>query len=293
MISPANDPSSPPDGTPEHFKGAKVAVALESSFLGFFAHAGFINSLLDSGVRPAKISGSSSGALVASAFACGLEQDELKDFILDRKLQRAFREWGTLLRFPAVFAAHCAHGLIGGHRVVKHLRKTLPVQRIENTPNAELSIGVTNITRRERQLIREGDMAPFIVASCAAAPVISSQKIDGEFYLDGGFTDGAPFEQWLDDDEIDTIILHRIINDKTRSGKWSRASSIVACWQVLHHTVTEELTASRMARAEAAGKKVIVHETYTRAPGFIVSKQHSIDNYQCAYDTWKNSPSLT
>ncbi len=74
--------------------GGRVAVSLESSFLGFFAHAGFLNSLVDSGIRPSQISGASSGAMVASAYASGLEGDELKGFVLDRKLQRSFREWG-------------------------------------------------------------------------------------------------------------------------------------------------------------------------------------------------------
>lgn len=292
MIHPGHEPSgfSPsPSGLPV---GAKVAVALESSFLGFFAHAGFINSLLDSGIRPAKVSGSSSGALVAAAYACGLENERLKEFVLDRKLQRAFREWGTPLRCAAVFAAYCGHGIIGGKRAVKHLRRSLPVDNIENTPNAELAIGVTNVSRRERQLIRQGDLAAFIVASCAAAPVISSQKIDGEFYLDGGFTDGAPFEQWIDDDQIDTIILHRIVKDSAMDRRWNWATNIISCWHTMHHLVTEELTDTRLKRAEAAGKKVIVHETKTRAAGLIVSKQHSITNYQTAYDTWKNSPSL-
>ncbi|BDS07774.1 hypothetical protein NT6N_28140 [Oceaniferula spumae] len=272
---------------------AKVAVALESSFLGFFAHAGFINSLLDSGIRPLKVSGSSSGALVASAYASGLEHEALKEFVLDRKLQRAFREWRILLRGPAVFGAYLGHGIIAGHRAVAHLRRTLPVDRIEKTRNAHLGIGVTNVTRQERQLIHEGDLASFIVASCAAAPIISSQEIDGEYYLDGGFTDGAPFEQWIHDDEIDIIIIHRIICNPPRVKKWSRFTNFISCWSALHNVVTNELNQVRREKAEAAGKKVIVHETATRSPGLIVSKQHSIDNYQTAYDTWKNSPSIT
>ena len=273
--------------------GNNVAVALESSFLGFFAHAGFINSLLDSGIKPVKISGSSSGALIAAAYASGLENDALKDFVLDRRLQRSFREWRILFRSPAVFAAYIGHGIISGQRAVKYLRETLPVQKIEHATNADLSIGVTNVTRRQRQLIKEGDLAAFIIASCAAAPVIRSQEINGESYLDGGFTDGAPFTQWIDDDEIDTIIIHRITSDPPRVRKWSRYTNFISCWSALHSAVTHELQEIRMEQAKAAGKKIIVHETPTQPPGLIVSQQKSIDNYEAAYDTWKESPSQT
>lgn len=273
--------------------GGKIAVSLESSFLGFFAHAGFINALLDSGIAPTKISGSSSGALVAAAYASGLKNEELKEFILNRNLQRSFREWSILLRCATVFAAYQGHGLISGKRAVNYLRKNLPVQLIEQTPLAELSIGVTNVARQKRELITHGDLAAFIIASCAAAPVIKSQEIDGEFYLDGGFTDISPFHHWIDDDEVETIILHRIITDPPRLKKWSHRKNLISCWSALHGAATDELQAIRIQQARDAGKNVIIHETVTRPPKLIISKQRAIANYETAYDGWKNSPYLT
>lgn len=269
-----------------------MAVALESSFLGFFAHAGFVNALLDSGVRPAKVSGSSSGALVAAAYACGLEREELRDFVLDGKLQRSFREWRTVLRCPAVFVAYLGHGIVSGGGAVRHLRSALPVQRVEDAANAELCIGVTNVTRRRRQLVTEGDLAAFLVASCAATPVIRSQEIDGEHFVDGGFTDIAPFTQWIDDDEVETIIIHRIVPDRPRVKKWTKWGNFISCWGSTHAVVTAELQAVRIAQAEAAGKRVIVHETRTPPAGLVVSSRRAGENYRAAYQTWQSSPCL-
>lgn len=272
---------------------SRVGVTLQSSFLGFSTHAGFLNSLLDSGIRPDKISGASSGALVASAYAAGLEQDRLRDFVLDRKLKNSFWEWLVILRAPAVFGAYLGHGVVSGRRAIKHLRDTLPLLHIEDSPNAALSIGVTNLTKRQGQLVTRGEVAPYVIASCAVSPIIRAQEIDGELFLDGGFTDAAPFEHWIDDPGIDTIIIHNITFDPPAPRHWSRRTNFICCWAAVHHMVEGVLTASRIERAEAAGKRVIVHQTHTARPKFFDSPEQFEDNYETAYKAWQQSPKLS
>lgn len=278
--------------TPTNHKKCGVAVTLQSSYLGCFAHAGFINALLDSGIRPAKISGSSSGAIIAAAYASGLEQEALKEFILDPKFQRSFFEWRAVLRGAAVFAFYRRQGLLRGHRAVKHLRQAIPLKRIEEATHAELSIGVTSFTRKERQLITRGEVAPFIVASCAVPPVIAAQEIDGELYLDGGFSDESPFEQWLDDPEVHTIIIHQIERDDVAVKPFTQRSNFITCWSAMHSAAADELLKARMAQASAAGKRVIIHKTITPSPKLIASSEQALANYQTAYETLKNSPRL-
>ncbi|MBT8043595.1 MAG: patatin-like phospholipase family protein, partial [Verrucomicrobiae bacterium] len=84
----------------------RVAVTMQSSLLGFYTHAGFLNALIDSGVRPSKVSGSSAGALAAAAYASGLEGGELKSFILDPRLQGTFHEWSAVVRALAVLICY-------------------------------------------------------------------------------------------------------------------------------------------------------------------------------------------
>jgi len=260
-------------------------VTLESSYLGCFAHAGFMNALVASGIRPSKISGSSSGAIIAAAYASGLEGEALKAFILDRKFQRSFLEWKSLFRGAGVFTFYRRQGLVRGCRAVKYLSEAIPVSRIEDTTSAELSIGVSNVTRKERQLITQGDMAAFIVASCAVPPVICAQEIDGELYLDGGFTDESPFEQWIDDPEIHTIIIHQITPLKNKVPKISKRSNFITCWSTMHSMAAGELLKMRLARAEAAGKHVVIHQTSAARPGLLASERLALGNYQRGYDS--------
>jgi predicted acylesterase/phospholipase RssA len=267
----------------------RVAVSLQSSFLGFSTHAGFLNALLDSGIQPDKVSGSSSGALIASAYAGGFEQSQLKDFALSSKLKNSFWEWGSLLRIPFVFGAYLCGGVIRGTSAVKHLRKALPVALIENSPNAQLSIGVTNLTKMQRQIVARGEVAAYVVASCAVTPMIQAQKIDGELFIDGGFTDATPFEQWIDDPEIDTIIIHQIKFVPSVTSIWHKYTNFISYWAAAHQIIENEVTALRIARAEAAGKRVIVHMSSTARPKFFSSRKHFEKNYQTAYEGWASS----
>jgi len=270
-----------------------VAVTLQSSYLGCFAHAGFMNALLDAGIRPAKISGSSSGAIIASAYAAGLEGDGLKDFILNPRFQRSFFEWRALMRGGAVFAFYQRQGLLRGHRAVKYLRESIPVKRIEDARLAELSIGVTNLTHQKRQLITRGEIAPFIVASCAIPPVIAAQEIEGELYLDGGFTDESPFEQWIENDEIDTIIIHQIESPDPGAKLYSKKTNFISCWSAMHSAAADEFFEARVARAKAAGKRVVIHRTKCPRPKLVASAKLALSNYNLAYEQGGQLPEIS
>ena len=56
---------------------APYGLALSSGFFGFFAHTGVLAALLDAGLVPARVSGSSAGALVGGLWAAGLEMVSL------------------------------------------------------------------------------------------------------------------------------------------------------------------------------------------------------------------------
>lgn len=265
---------------------SRVALALKSSFLGFASHAGFLNALLDSGIRPAKISGSSSGALVASAYAGGLQQEALRELVLNQKLKNSFLEWQALYRLPAVFALYLGNGVVSGRKAIKYLQKSLPVKRIEDCQHADLIIAATNVSQMKRQLISHGEIAPYVVASCAVSPIIRAQVIEGESLIDGGFTDSSPFEQWIDDPDIDSIIIHNIVFDPPVNCHLSKYSNFIAYWAAAHQVAEQQITDARIKRAESAGKRLIIHETRTARPRIFSSRKTFELNYQTAYDTF-------
>src|SRR5689334_13966101 len=96
---------------------SRVALCLNSSFLGFYAHAGFVHALLELGVRPAAVSGASAGALVAALHAGGVTPEKMLELFHSPELPRAFREPGAPLRGFATIANLRGHtGALRGDR---------------------------------------------------------------------------------------------------------------------------------------------------------------------------------
>src|SRR3954470_8125789 len=56
----------------DYLREGPFALAMSSGFFSFFAHTGFFTVLEDEGLLPARISGSSAGALVGGAWAAGM-----------------------------------------------------------------------------------------------------------------------------------------------------------------------------------------------------------------------------
>src|ERR1700676_4303210 len=95
----------------------RVALCLNSSFLGFFAHAGFLRALLAMGVRPVAVSGASAGALVAGLFAAGVDPEEMLRLFMSAELRKAFREPGAPWRGAATILNLPGHtGALHGER---------------------------------------------------------------------------------------------------------------------------------------------------------------------------------
>jgi NTE family protein len=92
---PTTSPLQPPAS-----KG--LAVALGSSFFGFYSHTAFMRALHDQGIFPSHMSGTSAGAVAAALCGVGLQGADLEAFVMQRGLRRAFLDWAAPLRFPGV-----------------------------------------------------------------------------------------------------------------------------------------------------------------------------------------------
>jgi len=63
----------------EWLREGPFTLAMSSGFFGFYAHAGALSALLDAGLSPAALSGSSAGALVTGLYAGGVSPDAMRD----------------------------------------------------------------------------------------------------------------------------------------------------------------------------------------------------------------------
>lgn len=250
---------------------ARTAVVLGSSFLGVYAHAGFLNGLGSHGFAPARIAGSSGGALAGAFYACGLRCEALRSAALDPKLHRSFFDLGCVWRLPGVATSFWSTGIFSGKNAVAYLRKRLGDLDLRDL---SLDVAVTNLISVSCEIRRAGPLAETIMASCAVPALFTIQEFGGQRYLDGGIAAEFPYEHFIDDPTIDTILIHRIshLKGSQPTVNWETVANVIS---MSHHAAANELNRLRSDLAALKGKRLIEITTVTPFPGFLSSRRAS------------------
>lgn len=164
----------------DHLEEAPFTLCMSSGFFGFYTHGGMLSALLEVGLHPRRIVGSSAGALVGGCIASGVAIDTLREvlFSIDRQ---AF--WD-----PAPGA-----GLLRGERMDALLREVLPVTSIENLPTP-WACSVWSLRSRRTVVLDRGDAVRAIRASAAFPGMFQPVRIADDYFLDGGIADRPGFE---------------------------------------------------------------------------------------------------
>lgn len=158
------------------------ALAMSSGFFAFFAHTGMVRALT-AAARPSAVAGSSAGALVAGAYAAGLEPADLAAVLAG--LRRA-DFWD-----PAPGA-----GLLAGRAFDRLLRRILPVTDL-GACRVPAALSVFDAVRGRTRVVQGGDLPSAVRASCAVPGLFHPVWLDGRPCWDGGILDrpglaGAP-----------------------------------------------------------------------------------------------------
>ncbi|QJE94965.1 patatin-like phospholipase family protein [Luteolibacter luteus] len=253
----------PPE--PGHDPG--LAVCLSSSFFGYYAHLGLLSAMEELGLRPGRIAGASAGAMAGGLWTVGLRGEALEKIIYDFHFRRAFFDLGAFYRWPGILTGLAGSGLLSGVRLRRYLARRIGTPRIEELRGPKLEIAVANLTKKRSEIRGRGPLNDFLIASCAMPVLFKPQRIDGENFLDGGVANETPFEHWLEDPSIHTIVVHRIQHSSDIRGlPWETPGGIMgAC----HAVASNELFDHRVRRAEELGKTVILLETRHDHPGLL------------------------
>lgn len=151
-------------------------LTMSSGFFGFFAHTGMLSVLEEEGLAPARLTGSSAGALVGGAFASGLGTEKLAAELFALKREH-FWDPGP------------GAGLLRGKLFRAHLTALLPVRTFEAC-RVPLQVSVYDLAaRRTRVFETSGDLATAIHASCAVPFMFQPVWIEGRPHVDGGIAD--------------------------------------------------------------------------------------------------------
>jgi NTE family protein len=169
--------------------------------------AGMAHALIERGIRPDLVVGTSIGAINGVAVAADPAVDGT---------ERLMRMWGRL----------AAEDVLGGtlvgrlSRLVRHgthlhsnqpLRELLdamiPVPRIEDLA-VPFQCVAASIERAEEQWFSTGPVVPAVLASAALPGALPPVVIDGEHFLDGGLVNSIPIARAVALGATDVFVLH-------------------------------------------------------------------------------------
>jgi NTE family protein len=152
---------------------------------------GMLRALLERGIRPDVVSGTSSGSLNALVFAADpslATVDRLDRLWMAARRRDLFRlnPW-TVGRGLVGGSAHLASNA----RLRRMLASSLPVRRLEDT-DVPVAIALTDPIARRPVVMRSGRALDVLLASSAVPGLFPPVVIDGRPYIDGGLVADPP-----------------------------------------------------------------------------------------------------
>ncbi|HEX4445788.1 MAG TPA: patatin-like phospholipase family protein [Polyangiaceae bacterium] len=174
-MSPRSDVARPSPTLREVLSEGPFGLTMSSGFFGFFAHTGMLTALLDAGLTPVRVTGSSAGTLVGGLWAGGLDPAQARAS-LEGLTRDAF--WDPA---PGL-------GVLRGKKFRALLDSLLPSPGFRQT-RVPFAVSVFDALARKTVVLEEGDLAPAIHASCAVPFMFHPVRIGGRLYVDGGVAD--------------------------------------------------------------------------------------------------------
>ena len=185
-----NPPTQVRTAPVDRSKTIKIGLALSGGGTRGVAHIGAIRALLEHGIEPTCIVGTSAGAVVGAMYAAGRTPDEMLAMALEGdSLVKMFK---FVLPFNSVTS-------------LENLERLLLKSEIPDTFSElkhDLTIAVTNFNRGCPEFLRAGSLHKAVTASCAIPLIFRPVTIGDELYADGGIFDNLPAHKLPEDCDI-------------------------------------------------------------------------------------------
>lgn len=156
------------------------------------AHVGALRALIERGLVPSEIIGTSIGALIAATWSVGFTVAEMEQFCLGLRRRDIFQLAHTemaLKRFrtPSIYKSEPLDNLIKGFvadATFDELSRSLVINSVDINSGMQVYWGLPGL--------RNVRVADAVFASCALPGFFPPREIDGRFFVDGALVDNLP-----------------------------------------------------------------------------------------------------
>ena len=159
----------------------EIGLVLSGGGVRAVAYVGLIQVLLENGIVPTQVSGTSAGALVCALYAAGYDTETMLQFF----------KRTPILNF-SLYARH-KPGILDSEKYETFFKRFFIENSFEKL-QCPLTITATNLLTGKLEYFNKGELIKPLIASCALPPIFSPIKINGHFYSDGGILNNFPVE---------------------------------------------------------------------------------------------------
>lgn len=180
VVAPPDIPAPPPVVAVPKVP-PRIGLALGGGAARGFAHVGVIQVLEEAGIRPALVTGTSAGSLVAAIYASGRSGKQLRQ-VAETMEEATIADW-TLPLFN--------RGMLRGDALARYVNGQVGSRLIEDMP-LPLGIVATDLNSGQSMLFQRGDTGTAVRASSSVPGVFQPVRISGRDYVDGGLVSPVP-----------------------------------------------------------------------------------------------------
>jgi NTE family protein len=182
------------------------ALALGGGGARGLAHIPVLEALDEIGVRPAALAATSSGALIAAAYAAGMSGRDIRRYVITLAHDRGevFRRLiasraGTFANLLNVGFGNAA--LLDAEKFCEQFLPEAVPQQFEAL-RIPLAVIATDLYRRAQVVFASGTLKPALAASIALPTVMRPVMVEQRVLIDGAATNPLPFDQVSDRAEV-------------------------------------------------------------------------------------------
>ena len=159
----------------------KVGIALSGGGIRGISHLGVLKALGEIGIMPAKVSGTSAGAIVGAMYCQGYQPEEILKIIVETnyfKFMRPAISWNGILKMESVGSLYKVY---------------LPHNDFAQL-KIPLAVAATDIQKGRVIYYDEGELIKPIMASSSIPGMFEPIIIEGKYLVDGGVLNNLPVE---------------------------------------------------------------------------------------------------
>ncbi len=159
----------------------KIGISLSGGGARGIAHIGVLDALLENGIYPEVIAGTSAGSIVGALYAAGKTPEEMLDFVKDSSILKIFR-----VGLPD-------KGLASLKYLQERLREIIPDDSFESLQKP-LFIAITNLLTGRLEVKSSGELYKVVMASSSIPLVFQPVQIGDGLFVDGGALENLPVQ---------------------------------------------------------------------------------------------------